>query len=242
VAHSQTGLVADWHKWNGGRSEGMHSNAYYYSYDACRIPWRIAIDYLWNGNQKAKAWCTKVSNWAMNIGPANIRSGYNLDGSNPGEFHNMSFVGAFTVGAMCNSQEVLDSFSAEMTLMEYDPYWYHAYLGNCYLLTLTGNMWRIDLVEKQASLSRALPSAGGDAKISLGPNRKLIVSGLPQAHSVSLRDIFGRRIAQSSNIVNGRLSLDIASVSRGCYFVHAAGKSGRLVHYQKLWKPSRRTE
>jgi hypothetical protein len=57
------------------------------------FPGEIALDYLWNGNEKAKAWCTTISNWANKIGPKNIKDGYNLDRSVTGTNHNMSFVG-----------------------------------------------------------------------------------------------------------------------------------------------------
>ncbi|MGD2034398.1 MAG: glycosyl hydrolase family 8, partial [Bacteroidales bacterium] len=72
AAHPETGLVPDWQSVSGVPG-GNSDRIAYYRYDACRVPWRMALDYLWNGNPYAREWCTKVSDWAYGIGPANIR-------------------------------------------------------------------------------------------------------------------------------------------------------------------------
>ncbi|MBP1663923.1 MAG: hypothetical protein H6Q19_1063 [Bacteroidetes bacterium] len=105
AANSTTGLVPDWQSSTGGIATGGHSGNY--QYDACRVPWRIALDYLWNGNTKAQQWCTKITNWANGKGASNIKDGYKLDGSPVGSNNSSAFVGAFAVGAMCNSQPIL---------------------------------------------------------------------------------------------------------------------------------------
>ncbi len=141
-ANPTTGLVPDWQYANGtpGSSSGRETT---YRYDACRAPWRLALDYLWNGNEKAKTWCIKISNWANGVGPANIKDGYQLNGTPTGTNHNMAFTGALAVSAMCNSQEMSNAFGAEIAKMT-DSYWYNQHLGNVYLLALTGNMWHKD--------------------------------------------------------------------------------------------------
>lgn len=97
AAHPTTGLVPDWCQANGLPASGF---AYYYYYDATRTPWRIALDYLWFGDQRAKAFCEKISSFARNIGSINIGEGYQLDGSPMGSAHINVFVGPFGAGAM----------------------------------------------------------------------------------------------------------------------------------------------
>ncbi|MBX2990027.1 MAG: T9SS type A sorting domain-containing protein [Bacteroidetes bacterium] len=97
AAHPTTGLVPDWCQANGLPASGF---AYYYYYDATRTPWRIALDYLWFGDERAKAFCEKISSFARNIGSVNIGEGYQIDGSPMGSAHINVFVGPFGAGAM----------------------------------------------------------------------------------------------------------------------------------------------
>ncbi|MBN2523325.1 MAG: hypothetical protein JXB24_08605 [Bacteroidales bacterium] len=147
AAHPETGLVPDWQSVSGipgGNSDRIP----YFRYDACRVPWRIALDYLWNGNTLAREWCTKVSDWADNIGPANIKDGYNLDGTeNSQGYHNSAFVGGFAVAAMCNSQGIADAFGTEMTKLD-ETHWFSLSTRSLYLLPITGNFWQPAVSEK----------------------------------------------------------------------------------------------
>ncbi len=143
AAHPETGLVPDWQSVSGipgGNSDRIP----YFRYDACRVPWRIALDYLWNGNTLAKEWCTKVSDWANHIGPAHIKDGYNLDGTeNSQGYHNSAFVGGFAVAAMCNSQTIADAFGTEMGSDRLnETYWFTLSTRSLYLLPITGNFWQ----------------------------------------------------------------------------------------------------
>lgn len=142
-AHPKTSLVPDWQSVNG--IPGGNSNRIsYYCYDACRVPWRMALDYLWNGNEQAKNWCAKVSDWAYHLGPPSIRDGYNLDGTEHNQgYHNSAFVGGFAVAAMCNSQAIADAFGAEMRSGQLtDDSWFILSTRSLYLLSITGNFWK----------------------------------------------------------------------------------------------------
>jgi endo-1,4-beta-D-glucanase Y len=223
--NSSTGLVPDWHKYNGGASTGNHSGAYSYKFDACRVPWRIAIDYLWNGNEKAKTWCTKISSWANKVGPGNIKDGYSLDGSSIGSYHNLSFVGGFAVAAMCNSQEIADAFGKEMVKMGYDNgYWYHGILGVAYAMTMTGNLWKPELVEKQSGTTsvgqgRDGLSSANSLTITNRMNRELLIRGMSNITSMSLAAVDGRQVKQRNQITETNPSIDISSIKQGCYIL-----------------------
>jgi endo-1,4-beta-D-glucanase Y len=142
AANIKTGLVPDWQSVKGipgGNSDRIP----FFRYDACRVPWRMALDYLWNGNEQAYKWCTKISNWAYKIGPENIMDGYNLDGTPIGTYHNSAFVGGFAVSAMCNSQMISDAFGTEMISSKLgDAHWFVMSTRSIYLLPITGNFWK----------------------------------------------------------------------------------------------------
>jgi len=143
AAHPSTGLVPDWQS-VGGRA-GAGSRKGYYSFDAIRVPFKHGLDYLWHGNERARAWCEKISSWAHGVGVGNIRDGYYLDGGVEGRNHNLATVGSLAVCAMANTQEIADAFVAESVRLR-DDFWYSGYLGNLYLLAISGNMWTPEIV------------------------------------------------------------------------------------------------
>jgi endo-1,4-beta-D-glucanase Y len=80
-----------------------------YSYDACRTPWRIAMDYCFNGEPRALAYLQKVGPFFNGIGAANIGDGYNpASGSQTSGNHNMAFIGPAGVAGMAGWPTLLD--------------------------------------------------------------------------------------------------------------------------------------
>ncbi len=151
-ANATTGLVPDWQSYDGvpgGTSDSDWEWRDYYRYDACRVPWRMALDYLWNGDEDARDYCIKVSNFADSIGPANIVDGYLLDGTPHPEaqWNNSPFVGGFAVGAMCNSQSIVNDFALRLLYLDStgeDNQYFNLSLRCLYELVLTGNFWKPD--------------------------------------------------------------------------------------------------
>jgi endo-1,4-beta-D-glucanase Y len=143
AANGSTGLVPDWQSVSGTAGSGSRSGNY--GFDAIRAPYKQCLDYLWHGTAEAGAWCKKLSTWANGVGVTTLKDGYTLSGSPTSNNHNMAAVGSFTIAAMANTQEIADAFVAESAKMR-DDYWYSSYLGNLYLLAMSGNMWTPDIL------------------------------------------------------------------------------------------------
>src|SRR5262249_2796809 len=95
-------------------------NCGHYGYDACRTPWRIGMDYCWNGEPRAQACLDKVGAFFNSIGggPGNIVDGYAPSGSATGNDHNMAFIGPAGVAGMYNWPTLLSgafSYGAQHT-------------------------------------------------------------------------------------------------------------------------------
>ncbi len=235
AANDNTGLVPDWHTWKGGQSPGRN---YRYSFDACRVPWRIALDYLWNGNEEAKKWCITITDWVnTKVGIKNVKDGYNLDGSSSGSWHNMSFVGAFAVAAMCNNQEISDEFAKEVASMGFDNYWYHAFLGNCYMLTLSGNMWRPglnDTVPKGIVFKNKITGKSTFPSVTLQntANRELCLSGIGSNNSISLSRLSGEQVKRPVSIFKTSAIMDISTLGSGCYILTIHDKKTQVSQHR----------
>jgi endo-1,4-beta-D-glucanase Y len=85
AANATTGLVPDW---SSGRAGATN-----YTYDATRTPFRIALDYCWSGDARAKTFSDKIGAFFAGVGVANIKDGYSLTGTVTGTYHNATFVG-----------------------------------------------------------------------------------------------------------------------------------------------------
>jgi endo-1,4-beta-D-glucanase Y len=74
-----------------------------YQYDSCRTPFRIGLDWCWNGEPRAQAYVALTSAFFSAIGAQNIADTYAIDGTpqpqHPGG-HSAAFVGPAGVGAM----------------------------------------------------------------------------------------------------------------------------------------------
>ncbi|MEM6721096.1 MAG: glycosyl hydrolase family 8 [Bacteroidota bacterium] len=116
--NAETGLVPDWCKADGSTPADNVSWAKYggkaYYYDAARTPWRIAKDYLWFGDERAKKYCDAINGFVEKIGFPNITDGYNLDGSTFRTKKTSAFVGCFAAAALTSDkQDLVDAAYAE---------------------------------------------------------------------------------------------------------------------------------
>ncbi len=79
-----------------------------YSYNACRVPWRLATDFVVSGDTRAKAALDLLNGWIRTEtgdDPSGIGAGYELDGNAIAgtDYTSMAFVAPFAAGAMVNS-------------------------------------------------------------------------------------------------------------------------------------------
>lgn len=138
-----TGLVSDWCTASGTQSGGRTLN---YFYDASRFPWRMATDYLWFGEPRAKDYCTKMANFVKNTvgGSTNIVDGYTRSGTKTGSTHNSTFVGTFALTGMADvSFQTHLNASYTDNVKTYPGGYFDQMLHTVSLFMLTGNFYRL---------------------------------------------------------------------------------------------------
>ncbi|TIX90498.1 glycosyl hydrolase family 8 [Rhizobium sp. P44RR-XXIV] len=125
--------------------EGPNDGAY--SWNASRYPWRIALDYLLNDDQRALLALRPLNSWikgATHGNPANIADTYMLNGNPAAESGRdaVAFVSMFAVSASIESvnQSWLDALWADMTRRSVES---EDYYGNTLkllaMITITGH-------------------------------------------------------------------------------------------------------
>jgi endo-1,4-beta-D-glucanase Y len=87
---------------------GTLSTSSNYGYNSCRMPWRIAMDYCFNGEARAKTYLDKIGPFFNNIGASNIGDGYSNSGSQTSGNHNMAFIGPAGAAGLDGLQSLLD--------------------------------------------------------------------------------------------------------------------------------------
>nr|WP_315224240.1 glycosyl hydrolase family 8 [uncultured Flavobacterium sp.] len=215
------GLVSDWCMESGAYSSqasGYNKAGKSYSYDAARTPWRIAVDYVWYGNADAKTYSKKSSDFVrVNLGgSANIKDGYNQDGSLSGQYHNATFVGAFACAAMGgeNQTHLTTSYNDLNSLGEPTSY-FNQTLKTMYLFLLTGNFY----LPQNATLSTDDFELEKSA-VTLYPNpstTEFTVSA-PQESMISVISSQGSLVLQQK-ATSERTTINLANQSAGVYFI-----------------------
>jgi endo-1,4-beta-D-glucanase Y len=139
TANGSTGLVPNWSNQSGSAGCGGYADADRYGYDAARTPWRIAVDYVWNGTPAAKTYLGKLVTWVD--GPAGgitaIGDKYTLSGTKESVNHNSTFTGAFALAAMSVSQEKANLYGSAFRAVS-DSVYYEESLRAVYMLLASG--------------------------------------------------------------------------------------------------------
>jgi endo-1,4-beta-D-glucanase Y len=148
----ENGLVPAWCDASGTPVEAFPGAMKNYQYDSARLPFRIAQDYAYHRDPRARAYLEKVSRFFVGIGADHIVDGYELDGTpapdpraqkpNPGS---AVFVGAAAVGAIFEPgyQDFIDAAYARIRtgkLLARSRYYNHCWTVLS-LLMLSGNLF-----------------------------------------------------------------------------------------------------
>lgn len=132
-----TGLQPDWASAAGDPAPGM---SYDYRYDAARVPWRLAMDAAWYGDARARAQLDRLNRFFQEVGPRNIKDGYQLNGAVLGTSHNAAFVATAASGAIIATDPDYRRAMWDETLATSNGVYYHDSLRVLGLLFMSGNM------------------------------------------------------------------------------------------------------
>ena len=120
-----------------------------YNYNACRVPWRVGVDYLLNGDKRSKAFVQKINGWikeTTNNNTYNLSAGYTLAGNDiKGRYYEaLSFITPFAVSAMVDqkNQQWLNKvwdYTGKFKMKDFD--YYDNTIKMLNLIIISGNYW-----------------------------------------------------------------------------------------------------
>lgn len=151
VHSKKTGLITDFIDNEQPTPKDYENNGKtIYSYDACRVPWRLATDYAHFGSKEAKKILNRIMDWMIveYSGIAKkIMAGYKLDGSATETFTSAAFTAPFMVACMVDKSSTKDldyqKFLNSCWIQVYkrhDDYFEDSIDLLC-LLLVSGNWW-----------------------------------------------------------------------------------------------------
>ena len=92
----------------------------YYSYNASRVPWRLAAGYFFTKDKEVKHQLEKINSWIIEetqSNPSSIKAGYDLDGHPLVSYSDIAFIAPFAASASIDAenQEWLNLLWEKMT-------------------------------------------------------------------------------------------------------------------------------
>jgi hypothetical protein len=119
-----------------------------YAYNACRVPWHLATDYVVSGDARAKTALSKINTWIKSKtgGTAtSVKDGYKLNGTTTGTSNNFAFEAPFGPAAMISSsnQAWLDAIWSNVSgHTAADKSYYDDTLKMLNMIVMSGNWWQ----------------------------------------------------------------------------------------------------
>lgn len=186
-----TGLVSNWADPSATPNDCNGPNEY--GFDACRNPWRMANDVLWNGPSATAAStdiCGKLASWTN--GYANqLKGPLSQSASNPGQGQYRN--GVFTtyalavMGASSSYQNHLNSCYSNVVGIGNNDLYFGATLRTLSLFVLTGNFWQPGTTSNpnnvKPTVSLTAPSSG--ASVCEGVNITISATAADSDGSIS---------------------------------------------------------
>jgi len=232
------GLVSDWCQASGAYSSqagGYVNGGKMYTYDAARTPWRIVVDYLWNGNADAKTYSKKSSDFVrVNLGgSANIKDGYNQNGTVSGQWHNATFVGAFACAAMAGENQThLDASYADLKNLNEPNSYFNQTLKTLYSFLLTGNFY----LPPTATLSNEnFDIEKSTVTLFPNPSADRITIKAPQQSTISIISPSGSVIHQQKT-TSENTEINLAHQASGVYFVKISNEDFKSITKKVILK------
>ena len=202
-AEYSTGLFDNWSDASG---KGLDGN---YGYDAARTPWRLAQDFYWFGEEKAKTMLDKLGKWVSGNAAKDIRGNINRNGSVENwAAHNSTFVATLMTSLVTDAsrQGKLDEFWSEAVSLGEEAYFEQSLKILCGLL-VSGNMPNLAAATPSdpTSSSSAPVSSSSVESSSSGPTSINVV-----AVSAPKMTLSGRTLELSAK---GDVRVDVISMT-----------------------------
>lgn len=225
--NSTTGLVSNWADNNASPNNCNGPNEY--GFDACRNPWRMATDILWNGTSTATTAsdiCNKVSNW-LKGNESNLKGPLQMNASNPsaGQYKNGTFstYALAVMGTSSANQSSLNSCYTNVVGLGNESIYFNATLRCVTLFMMTGNFWKPGSAANTATVSITAPA--NNATFAIGASVSFTATATTSSGSVTKVEYYdGSTLLGSAT--SSPFSFSTTSLTAGIHTITAKSYNG----------------
>lgn len=231
-----TALVPDFCKASGEPADMVIENTlsqnpptdYIYGYNACRVPWRLGIDYLWFNDERSYNILNKLSGWIKlktNNDVDNIKNGYTLDGTILSQWQSYCFIAPFGVASVVseNHQNWLNSIYSR--LQGASMGYYDDSIRLLCLLLISGNFPNFAYLKPTVRFL----NISNNFTISGYYPIKFSITGISDTDNVNLELYFNGEKLYSTNQKSGEFMLDTTQYEDGSYKIKIVGLVGQQI-------------
>ena len=232
----KTGLVYDAFDYQFNAVDNDHAK---FSYDACRVPWRIGTDYLWNGESQyylARYMPSRITQWAKVAyggNPANSRESYSLDGNATSEYTSYGCtVGPMMVGAMTNSKDQawLNTLYEFAKNIPFGQSYYDDNVLFLSMLTATGNMPNFR-VSSNKFANNSIELTADELFVPTSIANQLQIKTSLKISELILYNNSGQKIKEFN--LNYNNLYDFSDINKGFYLIKVSTADKEKVY--KIW-------
>ncbi|MET0411426.1 MAG: glycosyl hydrolase family 8 [Polyangiaceae bacterium] len=131
------GLIPDWARPDGSL---FNDGREVFGYEAVRGPWRVAVDYVWSGNEDARAF---LQGMAAHVdtkgGLAQLADADDFE-----DKRNSAFLGTLSLPGIVTTQAAFDQYVADWEAYEKDDVWYYQATLRLLSLLLAGGYFPVE--------------------------------------------------------------------------------------------------
>jgi endo-1,4-beta-D-glucanase Y len=132
-----TGLFPDWCNSEGRETSDM---GYHFKYDAFRTPWRLAKDFVWFGDERARRHLESLNSFIKEIGPTNIKDGYQIDGTVIGQWHNAAIMAPIATASLTSDDAEFKEVMIQEARLAHSNNYYNDSLRLLSLMLISGKL------------------------------------------------------------------------------------------------------
>lgn len=218
-----TGLVGNWCDANGTSNSCANTTPNEYGFDACRNPWRMTVDFLWNGENAEEA-SKSINGLLSNFIEGNedaLKGPMSQDASSPadGSYKNGAF-STFALSPMAadhTHQASLNQCYTEVANLSTDGYYFNETIKTISLFVLTGNFWKPSI-----SSPTSFDNKGLIMKSTLYPNpckEILHIQNKTNIASLTVIKGDGQMVLYIDNVNSTNYTLKVSELNKGVYLL-----------------------
>ncbi len=202
----------------------------WYSWNACRDPWRLGADYLITGDVRSKTAAAMIINWlkSKSTNPANFICITRLNGTGTAGQGELAFIAPYMVGMMVDTanQSLLNNtydwvINAGINNFTY----FHNTIKMLCLLTVSGNYWPPSAattgiienpVDNNSAFNVSIVMEADEVRLN-------ILTNFNSTASIVIYDALGKQVLANPEVLNSGnnfITLSTANLNKGLYIVY----------------------